>query len=131
MPGSRVPQSSHRPPRRAAGLAVALALLLIASSPAQAYVLRGTSTYQDPGRVWMTMGLWGGWASFGAQWKIEQTRDAGRTWQATGFTDRPQHSLSVVAFATENVGWALRRASDGPIVDGAIEPGVIVRAGNL
>lgn len=61
--------------RTTAGVLLALTLVVTTVTPTAA-VARTTST----GEYWLTIGLWGGWARYGAQWDISQTQDAGQTW---------------------------------------------------
>jgi photosystem II stability/assembly factor-like uncharacterized protein len=42
---------------------------------------------------------------------VAVTTDGGRTWHATSYVGRPEHAVSAVEFASERVGWVLRRAS--------------------
>lgn len=59
--------------RRASIIAVVLAMLI----PTTAH---GVAKSTQPPDVWLTVGVWGGWASFGASWDVTEERDAGRTW---------------------------------------------------
>jgi hypothetical protein len=67
---------------RSIRLAVPLALVLVlAFAGATSAAMRSTITYHDPGgRNFMSIGLWGGWAYYGATWDVSQDQDAGRTW---------------------------------------------------
>src|SRR5687768_18521818 len=73
---SRPSRSKHL----AVALAIAASLSLLTVTPAAA-ARHSTGTYSDPGgRPFLSIGLWGGFAYFGATWQVTMDRDAGQNW---------------------------------------------------
>ena len=62
--------------RRASALALALTLLITLPTAA---AFHGTNTLTNPGKAWMTMGAWGGWATYSASWNVVTEHSEGIT----------------------------------------------------